>query len=326
MRLQDLAAGDDGPLAGAVDRRRRAMLQGLAALGGLGWAALGRGEESRHLIPGASYPGARLIQRPNEAGFPDLAGGGIGTMTQFVFPVAVAVTPMRDIYVADAGLAALFRLDPMLGAMNQIRSVRIGQQTRLAAAADGSVVVASGSAAPVVRVARSGRVVQTIDAQPGGGSFYDEIAVDPNSGRYYGLDKVQRRLEEVMPQGRGAMVLPQGLLPELPAAMAIDGERVYVAGRGCQCLVAIDTFGSRNMEIVAEDVGQAVALAAGDGWLALADGRDRVLRVWRQGALLVESEFAALGLLDPRGLAIAQRTLYVADGAGRRVASFGLRA
>lgn len=325
MRLQDLAAGDGGAPGRAVDRRRRALLAALAVVGGLGWAGRGRAATGRHLIATGSYAGARIVQRPNEAGLPDLATGGVGPMTLFVFPVAVAVTPMRDIYVADAGLSTLFRLDPMLETMIPVRGVRILQQTRLAAAADGSVVIASGAAAPVVRVGRSGRVVQTIDSQLGGGSFYDEIAVDPNSGRYYGLDKVQRRLEEVMPQGRGGMVLPQGLLPELPAAMAMDGERIYVAGRGCQCLVAIDPFASRNMEIVAEDVGQALALAAGDGWLALADGRERLLRVWRQGALLVEAEFAALGLLDPRGLAIAQQTLYVADGAGRRLASFRLR-
>lgn len=325
MKLQDLVAGDGGAPGRTADRRRRALLAALVAAGGFGWAGRGRATAVGHLIAAGSYPGARIALRPNEAGLPDLAVGGIGPMTLFVFPVSVAVTPMRDIYIADAGLSTLFRLDPMLETMNPVRGVRILQQTRLATAADGSVVVANGAAAPVVRVARSGRVVQTIDSQLGGGSFYDEIAVDPNSGRYYGLDKVQRRLEEVMPQGRGGMLLPQGLLPELPAAMAMDGERIYVAGRGCQCLVAIDPFGSRNMEIVAEDVGQALALAAGDGWLALADGRERLLRVWRQGALLVETEFAALGLLDPRGLAIAQHTLYVADGAGRRLVSFRLR-
>lgn len=326
MRLQAPAAGEGFAAAGRVDRGRRRLLAGLAALAGSGWCALGGAAESRHLTPAASYPGARLLLRPTETGLPDLAAGGTGPLTLFVFPVAVAVTPMRDIYVADAGAGALFRLDPVVGAMSQVRGVRIVPQTRLAAVADGSVVVAGGAAAPVVRVARGGRIVQTIDAQLGGGSFYDEIAVDPNSGRYYGLDKVQRRLEEVLPQGRAGTVLPSALVPELPAAMAMDGERIYIAGAACQCLAAIDPFAGRNMEIIAEDIGLALALAAGDGWLALADGRERLLRVWYRGALLVEAEFAALGLVDPRGLAIVQQTLYVADGAGRRVASFRLRA
>ena len=65
---------------------------------------------------------------------------------------------------------------------------------------------------------------------------------------------------------------------------------------------------------------------AGDGWLAVADARERQIKLWRQGALLAEVDFAGLGLMDPRGMSIAQQTLYVADGAGRRVISFRLRA
>jgi hypothetical protein len=309
-----------------VSDARRTLLKGLLAGAACGLSPLALAEKSRHLVMGQSYAGGRIIQRANEAGFPDPAMGGMGAMTLFVFPVAVAVTPMRDIFIADAGLQAIFRYDPMLDAMNMVRGLRVSQLTRLAAAPDGSVVVANGMNAPVVRISRTGRVMQNIDAQLGGGVFYDEVAVDAASGRYYGLDKVQRRLEEVMPHGRGGVVMPQGLIPEQPAAMAMDGPNIYIAGRACQCIAAIDTFGSRNMEVIAEDIGQAVALAAGDGWLAVADVREREIRVWRQGALLAEADFASLGLVDPRGLAIAQQTLYVADGAGRRVASFRLRA
>ena len=59
--------------------------------------------------------------------------------------------------------------------------------------------------------------------------------------------------------------------------------------------------------------------------LALIDARERQIKLWRQGALLAEADFAGLGLIDPRGLSIAQQTLYVADGNGRRVLSFRLR-
>lgn len=326
MRLLDRDAGKSLGSSQAVSHTRRTLLKGFLTGAALGLSPLAFAEKSRHLVAGQSYQGGRIIQRANEAGFPDPNMGGMGAMTLFVFPVSVAVTPMRDIFIADAGLQAVFRYDPMLDAMNMVRGLRVTQQTRLAAAPDGSVVVANGMSAPMVRISRAGRVIQTVDAQLGGGVFYDEVAVDAASGRYYGLDKVQRRLEEVMPHGRGGIVMPQGLVPEQPAAMAMDGPTVYIAGRACQCIAAIDTFGSRNMEVVAEDIGQAVALAAGDGWLAVADVREREVRLWRQGALLAEADFASLGLNDPRGMAIAQQTLYVADGAGRRVASFRLRA
>lgn len=326
MRLLDQGAGKGGTSRLIVNGARRTLLRGFLAGAAFALSPMAFADKSRHLVTGQSYPGGRIIQRANEAGFPDPNMGGMGAMTLFVFPVAVAVTPMRDIFIADAGLQAIFRYDPMLDAMNMVRGLRVTQQTRLAAAPDGSVVVVNGMGAPMVRISRTGRVMQTVDAQLGGGAFYDDITVDAASGRYYGLDKVQRRLEEIMPHGRGGIVLPQGVVPEQPAAMAMDGNSIYIAGRACQCIAAIDTFGSRNMEVIAEDIGQASALAAGDGWLAVADLRERALRVWRQRALLVEADFASLGLADPQGMAIAQQTLYVADGAGRRVASFRLRA
>lgn len=305
---------------------RRAWLLGLAMLPLLSFSPPSLAEsEVRTLQPGTVWTGSRVVQRPNPAGFPNSGMGEMGPLTLFVFPVAVAIASTGEIFLADAGLGTIFRLDPMLGSMRAIGGIRASQQTRLAATPDGSVVVASGSAAPVVRIDRSGRVVQFINQVPGAGTHYDDIAVDPSSGRYYGLDKVQSRLEEVMPHGLGGIVLPNQVVPELPSAMAMAEGRIYLAGRVCQCIVAVDTFGGREVEVVAEDAGHVIAMATGDGWLAALDGRERVLRVWREGALVAENQFAGLGLIDPRGLAIARQTLYIADGSSRRLLSFHLR-
>lgn len=308
-----------------LNEPRRRWLQALAAapLVGLG-ARLARAE-SRHLLADRVYTGSRVVQRANPAGFPDPGMGAIGPPTQFVFPVAVAAFPGGDIFIADAGLATIFRLDPMQDTMRPIGAIRASQQTRLAATADGSLIVASGSAAPVLRIDRMGRPIQFIQPLPGAGTYYDEVAVDQASGRYYGLDKVQRRLEEVMPHGQGGILVPQQLVPEQPTAMAMADGRLYIAGRACQCLVAIEVFGNRQFDVIADDLGQVVAIAAGGGWLAVLDSRERLLKVWHKGVLLVDSEYAGLGLVDPRGLAIGQQMLYVADGASRRLLSFRLR-
>jgi hypothetical protein len=85
-------------------------------------------------------------------------------------------------------------------------------------------------------------------------------------------------------------------------------------------------FASRNVTVVADEAGQVSALAAGDGWLVIADARDRVIRVYHQGTLLAEPEFAGLGLLEPRGMAIANQTLYIVDVAARRLLTFRMRA
>lgn len=303
--------------------RRRLLLAGLA---GSGLLLTGQaGAKGKVLLTGPAYMGGRLLQRVNENGFPDMQRDNFGPMTLFVAPVAVAVSPLRDIYVADAGLSALFRYDPMQDAMTVIRGARVTQQTRLAALSDGSVVVANGGAIPATRYARNGRLMQALDPQLGS-AYYDEVAVDATSGRYFGLDRVQRRLEEIMPHGRGATVLPEGLLPEQPITMAMDGQTLYVAGRSCQCVVAIEMFASRDLTVVAEDNGQIASLAAGDGWLVTSDLRDRMIRVYRQGAMLAEYEFGSLGLSEPRGMAISGQTLYVVDTAARRVQTFRLRA
>lgn len=323
-KLQDQDAGEtfSSPLTAKLARRRFL----LATIGGSALLTAGlAGAKGKVLLPGPSYMGARLLQRVNETGFPEMRQENFGPMTMFVAPVAVAVSPFRDIYIGDAGLSALFRYDPMQDAMSVVRGVRVTQQTHLAALSDGSVVVANGGAQPASRYSRSGRLMQTLDPQLGS-AYYDEVVVDSTSGRYFGLDRVQRRLEEIMPHGRGATVLPEGLLPEQPIGMAMDGQMLYVAGRTCQCVVAIEMFASRATSIVAEDAGQISALAAGDGWLVTADARDRVIRVYRQGALLADPEFAALGLLEPRGMAIANQTLYIVDTVARRLLTFRMRA
>lgn len=323
MKLVDQDAGSVVSELSLPSSRRRRLL--LAAVAGSGLLAMGGANaQGKVLVPGPSYMGARLMQRINEAGFPDAQQGISGQMTMFVFPVAVAVTPMHDIYIADSGLSALFRYDAALDAMSVVRGVRVTQQTRLAAFPDGSVVVANGGAVPAIRMSRTGRPLQVIDGRLGS-AFYDEVAVDSASGKYYGLDRVQRRLEEVMPQGGGATILPDRLLPEQPVAMAMDGQKLYVAGRSCQCVVAIDLFGSRDSVIVAEDAGQISAIAAGGDWLVIADARDKMLRVYRQGALLAEPEYQTLRLMDPRGMAIANQTLYIVDAAARRLATFRMR-
>lgn len=324
MKLLDPAAGK-APFHSltASPARRRFLLAGVgsAALLSTGLA----GAQNKVLVPGPAYMGARILARINETGFPDLRGDNFGPMTLFVAPVAVAVSPMRDIYIADAGLSALFRYDPMQDAMSVVRGARVTQQTRLAALSDGSVMVANGGSIPATRYTRTGRPIQRLDPQLGS-AFYDEVVVDSTSGRYYGLDRVQGRLEEIMPHGHGATVLPEGLLPVQPITMAMDGRTLYVAGRACQCVAAIEMFGNRQMAVVADDAGQISALAAGDGWLVTADVRDRVIRVYRQGALIAEPAFGTLGLTDPRGMAIAHQTLYIADTVSRRLLTFRIRA
>lgn len=305
-----------------VNRRRRLLLLGAGA-GLAAPAGKALGVANSVITPARSYTGARVLQRVNPTGMPEMRPDTFGAMTLFVFPTAVAATVM-DLYIVDAGLGALLRYDPALDAMAVIQGARVTQQSRLAALPDGSVMLSNGGAIPATRYSRAGRVQQRLDPNLGS-AFYDEVVADPNSGRFYGLDRVQGRLEEVMPHGRGATVLPPGLLPDLPTAMAMDSKRLYVAGRACACVEAIDLFGSRDKNILAEDLGNVTALAAGDGWLVIADSMEQQLHIYRDGILRGDPGFAELRLVNPQGMTIANNLLYVADPGGRRIASFRLR-
>lgn len=301
--------------------RRRFLGAGLAAFA-LAAAGPGRAAEPALLTPAQSVAGGRLLRRVDAQGLPAPGADAFGPMTFFVFPVAVAATPF-DLYVADAGLGALFRYDAMLDGMFAVPGVRVTQQTRIAAVHDGSVVVSEGRLGAPRRYDRGGRLLQAFEPQ-NTASRFDDIAVDPASGRYFGLDRLQRRIEEVQPLGRSSSILPEGLLPRLPGALAVDGQTLYAAGQDCQCVVAIDLF-RRAAQVLAEDLTQAGALAAGEGWLVVADPVERVLRVYREQALRGDASFAALHLVNPQGMAIARGQLYVADAGARRVAVFRLK-
>lgn len=315
-KLQVQAAGRP------VSHQRRQLILGLAT-GLIAPAKSLMAAPGSVVTPARSYTGARLLQRVNQTGMPEARSDTFGAMVLFVFPTALAATAM-DLYIVDPGLGALLRYDPMLDALAIIKGARVSQQSRLAALPDGSVILSNGGAIPATRYSRSGRVLQIISPQYGP-AFFDDVVADSNTGRFYGLDRVQGRLEEIMPHGRGGAVLPPGLLPDLPMAMAMDGQRLYVAGRACSCVEGIDLFGSRGKSTVVDELGNVTALAANDGWLVIADSTERQVRVYREGILLAEPDFSQLGLVSPQGMAIANSQLYIADSGNRRIASFRLR-
>lgn len=301
---------------------RRHFLQGAIAAVSASLLGPAFAEGPALLSPAGGYFGARILRRTDPQGFPVPAPDAFGPMTMFVAPVGVSAGPL-DIYIADAGLSALFRYDPSLDAMAVVSGVRVTEQTRVAAVQDGSVVVSEGRLGMPRRFSRAGRPLQTINPMnvP---SRFDDIVVDPASGRYFGLDRVQRQIEEVQPLGRSAGVLPSELLPGLPGALALDKQTLYAAGQDCHCIVAIDLF-RRDKQVIAEDFTDVTALAAGDGWLIVADNVERVLRIYKDNVLRGDPGYDQLNLVNPRGFSIARGMLYVADAGARRVSIFRLR-
>lgn len=318
MVMKQAVPGAGKPLPNTT--RRQLLRSGLAGV--LLAAAGARAGEASVLSPAMSYTGARILRRVDPQGMPSFQPDTFGPVTPFVFPVAVAASPF-DLYIADAGLAALFRYDPALDAMMAVPGVRVTPQTRIAAVQDGSVVVVEPHRGAPRRYSRAGRSLQTIDPFNTAPRF-DDVVVDSATGRYLGLDKIQRRIEEVQPLGRSSSILAEDLLPRQPGALALDDRTLYAAGIDCQCIVAVDLV-RREKRILVEDVAQVTAMTAGEGWLVVADNVERVLRVYRDGMLRGDPDYDSLHLVNPQGLSIGRGILYVADPGARRVASFHLR-
>lgn len=331
MKHPDPAAGSRrAPDPGGDPGRRRALrLLALAAVGAAAGCSPAAGPRpdlrvapGSVIVPLRSIVMARLLLRINQAGAPSFDAGSFGGTTPLVFPVAVAVSPL-DVFIADAGSGRLYRYDPTLDAMAIIGGATVTPQTRLAAAPDGSVLVSGAGAGLPQRFDRAGNLVQRIDAGLGA-ARYDDLAVDPESGRFVALDRLQQRLEEIHPLGRSGVVLADRRLPDGATGIALDRRLIYVGGRQCGCVVAIDPVSGRQQSLI-ENLKEVGPLAAGGGWLVVADGVQRRLFIHRDGLLRGEPSFAELRLANPQGLAIVNDTLYVADGSGRRVAVFRLK-
>ena len=322
------------PVAGSVsgvNRSRRAAI-GLGAAWALMTVAACTPSPTRRstisaatgglLSPVRSISGARLLLQTNQSGMPTTRQpGSFGGMTPLVFPVAVAVS-MLDVFIADAGAGRLYRYDPTLDAMAIIAGATVNPQTRLAAGPDGSVLVTTPGAGMPLRFDRAGNPLQRVNAQTGS-DHYDDVVIDPETGRFLALDRIQRRLDEVSPVGHRGIVLADRQLPDAPVAIAMDRRKLYVSGRHCSCVVAIDPLTGRQATVI-EDLKDVGALAAGGGWLVVADSVQRHLFVHRDGMLRGEPSFEALKLANPQGMAIFNDSLYVADGSGRRIAVFRL--
>lgn len=324
MKLPDRGAGEvAGCNSGAAWRTLRSLILLSAALCSLLPGALLAAPRSKPVIvPAQSYSGARLVHKANPHGIPLPEPDAIGRYQPFVFPVAIAATA-NELYVADVGLGAVFRYNLALDVMLPLAGSLVQPQTRLALAADGSLLVAQGGSAPAQLYPRSGRPPQQVRS-PMGGVAFDELVGDPVSGRLYGLDRVQQRLEEMLPNGRGNAVFSVGQLPEQPYALTTDGQALYVAGRSCQCVYAVDLFGLRQSQVLANDFTAITAMAANNGWLVIADGGDRNLRIYKDGLLRADSAYGALNLTNPQSLSIVNNMLYVADPAAARIQSFRL--
>lgn len=307
------------PGAGSASQRGGRPLAGIACALALALPAAVEG--ARPLVAERAYDGGRVVRQTDAFAMPQPMPGGM-PYRQFVAPVSLAAAP-GIFYVADAGLGAVFRYDTRTDLMAPVAGIVANSHTRLAIAPDRSLVVTEGRG-PARRFFPDQRPPQFLrSAFPG--VSYDVVAVDGARGAIYGLDIVQRRIEQIQPIGTGTTVFDWALVPPGINGLAAGNGVLYATSPDCACVLALDTLGPpRAWRAVAAGFGRVVALAAHEDWLAIIDGGERRLVVLKAGNPHLDIALAELGLIDPQSLAIRDGELYVADPAARRVVRYRL--
>lgn len=276
-----------------------------ACAGGTGAPAV-----RRTLMPLRGLPGARLANRVDALGTPQ--PGSFGAYQPFVFPIAVAASG-QDIYIADAGLARIFRYDQSLDAMVVLATAAPG--TRLHTGFDGSLYVLDPASSSIRRFSRAGTALPALLPRLPT-SRYRDFALDA-AGRAFALDVSHLRVDRIEPLGR--LAIAEFEIGQA-AAVASDGPSLFVADLDCHCVV--EWRDGRVLRRLAEgELKQPIALAADRGRLYALDAFDRSISIVHPGG--VERFLPAqLGLIAPEGIAAAHGLLYVADGAGHSIALF----
>lgn len=295
---------------------RREWFRALAALSiGLAGGAFAAPAKRRNewLAPGFGFNGARLIRRMDAGG--NAMPQDIGPWMPLTFPVAVAPTQL-DVYVADAGSGQLLRYDRALDAIAVMPGLRVTPTTRIRAGVDGSVYVLESGIGAIRRYTRGGQQLPSMLPQRAGIPYVD-FAIDQLTGKAYAVDSAYSTIDEIQPLGKIAIEFQK---VDEPGPIASDGRSLYIAGSRCGCVSQylngrlVRRFGAGKLRLP-----RALVHAGGLLW-ALDAAQPGVLMVHEEGVEVQPA--ASLGLLQPEGIAGAAGQLWIADAAGRRVASF----
>lgn len=299
--------------------RRMRLVFACALLAGCGAETALRPSPASALVAGPVLRGGQLSPGVDAAGMLRLP---TGPFRAFGHPVAVAAFG-ADVYVMDAALGMLVRLDPNTGVLAQFPGQAYQPGTRIAVDADLSFYLLDPVNRRVQRFSRDGRLLVNYAANATVGRLTD-IVLDPARGRLLAADGLYAHLIAFRALGRAFEVLPlrdtqRHALGAL-GAIALGPEAIFATDPRCACLarIAFDgrvlaTFGHGRVRqpgrLVVDRFGRVIVF----------DRADRKLKVFIGERLAEEIDVAGFGLREATDLALADGWLYVADGPGAQV-------
>lgn len=273
------------------------------------------------LAPWRSVEGARVAMAADATGTPLPAAGPL-KYHRFVH-VASAASYGSDLYVADSGAAAVFRMNLDSQIMTRVTGVTATSGTRLLVEEDYSLFVLDVQSRRVSRLARSGRLLANYAAgldlaSPVG------IAVKRPAGAVYVADGPYNRIVAFHPLGGGAQVLAHRATGrdrlQSIAALAAGMDALYASDPACGCIArmawdgtVLDTFGHGVL-------AQPGPIAADRfGRVYVVDAFHRSLYVFVEGRLVGTRTATSFGLGRLDDVKITGDQIVLADGQRARV-------
>lgn len=290
--------------------RRRRLLLGAAGLAGCA------GEPRP--APAVAVPGQPLRWRTLQGGFiaptlPPLApaaGARTGMYVRWLAPGAIALAG-QDLLVADAGAGRLWRVEAGGGYLTGIGGVAVGPHTQLALGPDLSAWVLDPAARQVLRLARDGRLLQTLTLPPAMLTPLAMLLVDGGATLLL-ADGMGAQWLEQRPGGAARTVAPIGLGGVDGLAAAPDGLFVLDRLHGLVHRVARD--GRTRATLGRGELLQPVAIAADRlGRVYVHDAQDGSLKRLEAGGPTRRWTASELGLQRIGGLSVEGLMLAVSD-------------
>jgi hypothetical protein len=269
-------------------------------------------------------PGQPLRWRTLQGGFiaPTLppaapaAGARTGMFVRWLAPGAIALSG-QELLVADNGLGRLWRAEAGGGYITGIAGVTAGPQTQLALGPDLSAWVLDPAARQVLRLARDGRLLQTLTLPL---AMLTPVAMLVADGGATVLlaDGMAAQWLELRPGGAVRTVAPEGLGGVDGLAAAPGG--IFVLDRMAGAVHQVTRDGRRLATLGRGDLLQPVAIAADrQGRVYVHDAQDASVKRLESGSPVRRWTAADLGVQRIGGLAVDGLMLAVSDMLGGQV-------
>jgi len=277
---------------------------------------LGQPAPDAMLVPWTSVDGARVALAADATGTPRLAAGPL-TYHRFVHVASAAIFG-SDLYVADSGAAAVFRMDLDSQVMTRVPAVAANLGTRLLVGEDYSLYVLDTLSRRVLRFARSGRLLATYAAGLDLASPVS-VAVQEPGGAVYVADGLQQQIVAFHPLGGGARVIALRGAARNPvrsiAALAAGRDALYASDPACGCIARVAWDGTVLGTFGHGLLAQPGPIAADRfGRIYVADAFQRSLHVFVEGRLVRTWGAAAFGLDRLDDVKIAGESIALVDG------------